>query len=333
MSTLSLPPPSIMGAVERLWQHLRAGWARADAASPARQHHRAIHRLQEMWVRNHLAPHLALFGLGTPQDLYLREIRSLASQLNRRLHVVFVGADDAGIGYPLELYASGLAERITVLVADAPARCSLAAEAASLGVSDSIRVMVLEGARVACQHAQDVIVVDDWQPARSSANALCHALDALLAQHGLLLWTGNIGCRAGTWPAVEAQIRDQLDAMGMEDPRPRQLPRSGNEPSQDPAGVVAALAERFEFELFHTYGGAVLPYINSSLASVLTSQHNPEQLLASIERYDRICLQERMYPPARMIATLQRVVPACMRQHTPLTPREFMALVDEQTTA
>lgn len=81
--------------------------------------------------------------------------------------------------------------------------------------------------------------------------------------------------------------------------------------------MVAALAERFEFELFHTYGAAVLPYISSSLASVLTSQHNPEQLLASIDRYDRICLQERMYPPTRMIATLRRTVPAGMSQHTP----------------
>jgi hypothetical protein len=316
------------GVIARAWQRLRHLLAPAGEPSADRAHHRAIHRMNSWWLRNHLAPQLALYGLNNPQDIYLREARSMASRLNRRLHILFVGTDGAGIGRPLELHASGLAERVTVLVDDDVARRAFVAEAAAFGLADALHVTALPDAD-ACSPMQDLVVVDNWRPGRTTPQALCAAMDQLMARDGMLVWAGDVGCREANWPAIEAQISGQLDALGLVDPRPTRAAARRQERHSAPADVVGALATHFQFELFYTYGGAVLPYVESTLASALVTHQDPESLLLSIERYDRLCLQERMYPPTRMIATLRRAVPAGLCQHTPLSPAEFMGLVAE----
>ncbi|WP_164273816.1 hypothetical protein [Stenotrophomonas sp. B1-1] len=330
MSTISraFPSTAVAALIGRAWTRLVSPIATGATQQHAQatRHGRCIGRLHGLWHRNHLAPHLALFGLGTPGDLYLREARGLASQLNRRLHILYAGDHGAGLGRPLELLHSGLAEQVTLLAASHRCARQLRVAAEALGMADDFFIVTPEQPH-SSKHAHDLVVLDQWRPAHMDAPTLCSLLDRVLSEQGMIAWTGSIGCRQGTWPAIEQQICSQLDALGMQDPRPARAARASPDPACQPADLVAALGKHFQFELFHTYGGAVVSYVETPLATTLAAHEDTEVLLASIDRYDRQCLQERMYPPTRVLATLRRSVHARMRQHVPLSPREFVAMV------
>jgi SAM-dependent methyltransferase len=188
----------------------------------------------------------------------------------------------------------------------------------------------------------DVLVVNQFFHHVADLEGFCAALVRGLAPDGVLLSSDVVGRNGHVpWPDVEAQVqafwRELAPAQTLDRSDGRRKPRYeavdhaaySNEGvrAQD---VVACLADAFDFEVFLTFGAAIMPFVERRFGFNFSIDGTDAELLERIAATDDARVQRGDYPASNMFAVLRHRGGAVRREFDPISPQQHIASTQAQ---
>ena len=297
------------------------------------------------WSGRFLAPDAQRLGIGSPESFFLDHIRRRAAGASAPLRVLSVGTGSCSMEIELaaRLQAGGSAVRITCIDFN-PALMRHAAAAAKERGVDALMTFEARDCNLPFElPGQDVIIVNQFFHHVTELEALCGSLRRSLAAQGVLLSSDIIG-RNGhqLWPDVETVVQEAwatLPANKRHDrhfntasPRYRPIDHAAysNEGvrAQD---IVACLLAEFDFELFFSFGGAIMPFVERRIGFNFDPQRaGDREWIDRMHAIDAAALAAGSYPAANMIAALRHKGGAVQPVFEPISPQRHVELTREQ---
>lgn len=293
------------------------------------------------WSGCHLAPEAKQVGIDAPESFYLRHILQAGSVDSHALRVLSLGTGAASMEINLarQTRAAGVPLRFTCADFN-PRLLHQAADAARLaGVGDCMVFELRDCNRPFALAAQDVIIVNQFFHHVSGLEVFCQSLRESLAPHGLLLTSDVIG-RNGheLWPAIEAEVQKVWSALPPEQRYDRHFGsvqkryHAVNHAAYSNEGVraqdvVACLLSAFDFEVFFTFGGSIVPFVERRIGFNFSADREADRLLIDrIHAQDTAALAEGRYPAANMIAVLRHKSEVTSPVYRPISPQQHVNL-------
>ena len=297
------------------------------------------------WSARFLAPDARRLGIDSPEALFIDHVRRRFAETGRPVKVLSVGtgACSMEIAMALELKAEEITAEV-ICIDFNPTLMRKAAEAArEQGVGDRIAFHRADCNQPFELPEQDVIIVNQFFHHVTELETCCQSLRRSLAPDGVLLSSDIVG-RNGhmLWPDVETMVQHAWSSLPpskrydrhfnkwMERYRPINHAAYSNEGvrAQD---VVGCLLAEFDFELFFTFGGAIMPFVERRIGF----NFDPKQAedCAWIDRLqgdDAAALTSARYPASNMIAALRHRGCVAEAQYEPVMPAQHVALTRQQ---
>jgi len=291
------------------------------------------------WSEHHLGPRALRAGIASAEALYFEQIKAVANSGVDPLEVLSVGSGSCGMEIALaaRLKSEQLRVRITCVDFNAELLRIAASQAASQGLSDAMSFVGIDCNRHPEFPASDVIIVNQFFHHVEKLEDFCAGLQKALSADGVLLTSDIIG-RNGhmLWPDVEAEVRrfwaELPDAQRMDryfgkvqrDYRPMDHSAYSNEGirAQD---IVACLLDNFDFEVFFTFGGSIMPFVERRIGFNFDPGTPADRFLIDrIDAQDTAALSAGNYPPSNMIATLRHKGKARRTLFDPIDPETYL---------
>jgi SAM-dependent methyltransferase len=291
------------------------------------------------WSQRHFNTRGRRANIASPEQFYFDEIVAAAGQGDAPLRLLSVGSGACALEIALaaRLKAAGIGVHVTCVDFNAALLRSAAQSARRNGVGDAMSFLELDCNRQPRFPASDVILVNQFFHHVEDLEGFCASLGDALADAGRLLTSDIIG-RNGhlLWPDVEADVQDFWNRLppaqrvdryfGTRQQRYRPMDHSAysNEGirAQD---VVACLSRVFDFEVFFTFGGSIMPFIERRIGfNFDPGAPEDRELIDRIDATDHAALAGGRYPPSNMIAALRKKGLATRRVHEPLSPEQFL---------
>ena len=271
--------------------------------------------------------------------LYFNEIEDAVKVGSAPLAVLSVGSGSCGMEIALaaKLKSVGLNARITCIDFNAELLRIAAAHSASQGLSDAMAFVELDCNRHPQFPASDVIIVNQFFHHVENLEGFCAGLQRALSAEGRLLTSDIIG-RNGhmLWPDVEAEVLRFWDEL----PRQQHMDRyfgkiqSRYRPMDHAAysnegiraqDIVACLVDTFDFEVFFTFGGSIMPFVERRIGFNFDPENAADRLFIDrVDAQDVAALLAGKYPPSNMIATMRQKGRAQRRVYDPISPEEYL---------
>ncbi|OOG60109.1 class I SAM-dependent methyltransferase [Rhodanobacter sp. C03] len=298
------------------------------------------------WSSRYLAPDAHRLGIDSPESFFLSRIRQSASAGNTPVRVLSVGtgACDMEVGLAEQLKAAGVQAHITCIDFN-PALMRRAAATAQARQVSALMAFEARDCNLAFKlPPQDVIIVNQFFHHVTELETFCRSLRDSLTPGGTLLSSDIIG-RNGhlLWPDVETEVQRvwaELPAAKRHDRhfnamqtryRPIDHAAYSNEGvrAQD---IVGCLLAEFDFELFFSFGAAIVPFIERRIGFNFDPQQVDDQaLIDRIHALDAAALSTGRYPAANMIAALRHKGAVTQAPvHEPITAEQHVALTEQQ---
>jgi SAM-dependent methyltransferase len=272
------------------------------------------------WSARHLAPAANRLGIGSPETFFLKHIAHIASSKGGVVRVLSVGTGACSMEMALaeQLKASGIVAHITCIDFN-PSLMNQAAGAARERQLDTLMTFAARDCNLPFKlPPQDVIIVNQFFHHVTELEIFCRSLRDSLDTHGVLLTSDIIG-RNGhmLWPDVETEVQKLWATLppekrhdrhfGTVDAKYRPIDHAAysNEGvrAQD---VVASLLAEFDFELFFSFGGAIVPFIERRIGFNFDPQLADDRMFIDrVQAVDSDALAAGRYPAANMIAALR----------------------------
>ncbi|MFI4959354.1 MAG: class I SAM-dependent methyltransferase [Lysobacterales bacterium] len=298
------------------------------------------------WSSRFLAPDAHRLGIDSPEAFYFSRILQHASNGGMPLRVLSVGAGacDMEVGLAEQLKAAGVHVHITCLDFN-PALMRRAATTAQARQVSALMAFEARDCNLPFRlPPQDVIIVNQFFHHVTELETFCRSLRESLAPAGMLLSSDIIG-RNGhlLWPDVETEVQQiwaELPAAKRHDRhfnamqtryRPINHAAYSNEGvrAQD---IVGCLLVEFDFELFFSFGAAIVPFIERRIGFNFDPQQADDQaLIDRIHALDAAALSRGRYPAANMIAAMRHKGGVTQSPiHEPITAEQHVALTEQQ---
>ena len=297
------------------------------------------------WSGRYLQPRLAELGFGSPPDFYYAAIRDQAVARPGPVSVLSLGSGACAmeLGLAERLRAEGLPALIECVDFNASLMRKAEAEAVARGLAPWLRFTVRDGSNIADLGSKGVIIVNEFFHHVTELERVCAQLRGLLAPDGALVSFDVIG-RNGhqLWPAVDQVVQRHWATLpetkrhdayfGKVQARFVSVDHAAysNEGvrAQD---VVACLLREFDFELFLTFGAAVMPFVERRAGFNFSPDHaGDRELLDRIAGEDEAALRARVYPASNMVVRLRHRGRVEKPVFDPVSPHEHVALTDAQ---
>jgi 2-polyprenyl-3-methyl-5-hydroxy-6-metoxy-1,4-benzoquinol methylase len=291
------------------------------------------------WSQRHLEPRAQRAGISSAEDLYLSEIRRAATTTRATLAILSVGsgACDMEIALAARLKQEDISAHLTCIDFNADLLRHASKQAAERGLSDALSFVELDCNRHPQFPASDVIIVNQFFHHVENLEDFCAGLRRALSADGRLVTSDIIG-RNGhmLWPDVEAAVlrfwMELPDAQRMDryfgkiqrKYRPMDHSAYSNEGirAQD---VVACLADAFDFELFFTFGGSIMPFVERRIGFNFDPDVAADRLFIDrVDAEDTAALNAGNYPPSNMIATLRHKGRVERPVFDPIAPADYL---------
>jgi SAM-dependent methyltransferase len=297
------------------------------------------------WSGRFLAPDAQRLGIDSPEAFFLKRILQCATAGSAPVHVLSVGSGACSmeIGLAEQLKAAGVAAHITCIDFN-PALMRRAAAMARTRQVDALMTLETRDCNRAFElPPQDVIIVNQFFHHVTELEIFCHSLRRSLAADGVLLSSDIIG-RNGhlLWPDVEIEVQQiwaTLPAGKRHDRhfnavqtryRPINHAAYSNEGvrAQD---IVGCLLAEFDFELFFSFGAAIVPFIERRIGFNFDPQQADDRaLIDRVHVADATALASGRYPAANMIAALRHQGGVTQAVHEPIGPQQHVLLTQQQ---
>lgn len=297
------------------------------------------------WSSRYLAPDAARLGISSPESFFLQHILRSAAAGHSPVRVLSIGAGACSMetGLAEQLKASGIAAQIHCIDFNRALmqRASGMARERQLGALMSFQT--LDCNQPFTLPAQDVIIVNQFFHHVTALESLCRSLRNSLAADGVVVSSDIIG-RNGhqLWPDVEIQVQriwttlppaqrhDRHFNTELTHYQPINHAAYSNEGvrAQD---VVGCLLAEFDFELFFSFGAAIVPFIERRVGFNFDPQRADDRaLIDRVHALDADALASGRYPAANMIAALRHHGATSQCVHLPISPQSHVALTRQQ---
>lgn len=300
------------------------------------------------WSARFVGPRLREHGLSGPEQLYRDRIAAAARRLRRRVVVVSMGsgACDLEIGLSRQLSGEGIDAAFVCVDFNARLLDRARAITGASGQDACFEFIAADCNRPFDVPAADVVVVNQFFHHVEELEVFCATIQKSLRPDGVLLTSDIIG-RNGhlPWPAAEARVQRHWKALAAGKRFDRYFGRStaqyrpmdhaaySNEGvrAQD---VVECLLQRFDFEVFFAFGGAVMPFVERRVGfNFDPGCPEDRDFIATVQAEDELALASGQYPASNMIAVLRHRGEAVPRVAHPYPPQAHAKLVAEQKRA
>ena len=299
----------------------------------------------EYWSSRYLAPDAQRLGIGSPEAFFFDHIRrrAAAGHLPVRVLSVGTGACSMEAGLAEQLKAAGVAARIHCIDFN-PRLMQRAAAAAKERQLDALMTFqTLDCNQPFALPAQDVIIVNQFFHHVTALETLCRSLRDTLAPDGVLLSSDIIG-RNGhqLWPDVETEVQRVWATLPTAQRHDRHFNTTSaryrpiNHAAYSNEGVraqdiVSCLLAEFDFELFFTFGAAIVPFIERRIGFNFDPQQADDRaVIDRVQVIDAAALASGCYPAANMIAALRHKGGVSQAVHEPVSPQQHVALTRQQ---
>lgn len=294
------------------------------------------------WASRHLGPLALELGISSPEQFFFAEICSRAAVApSRRLRVVSLGSGTCAMEVALvrRLVDSGIAVDCLCIDFNSESLRHAAHHAESCGVSAHMEFAAHDCNKLPRLPASDVLIVNQFFHHVEDLEPFCRALNDCLESGGKLLTSDIIG-RNGhlLWPDVEAATLafwgelpaekrvDRYFGKVQREYIPIDHSQYSNEGIRSQE-VVGCLLRHFDFELFFTFGGCIIPFVERRIGFNFNPESPSDQaFIDRIHARDSTAMANRSYPASNMIASLRRKGLAERRVFDPISPEEHVQL-------
>jgi 2-polyprenyl-3-methyl-5-hydroxy-6-metoxy-1,4-benzoquinol methylase len=297
------------------------------------------------WSSRYLAPDAQRLGIGSPEAFFLKHIRQSAAAGHSPVRVLSVGTGTCSMemGLAEQLHTAGIGVQIRCLDFN-PTRMQRAAVTAKERQLEALMTFqTLDCNQPFTLPSQDVIIVNQFFHHVTELETLCHSLRGSLAPHGVLVSSDIIG-RNGhqLWPDVETEVQrvwatlpraqrhDRHFNVNLARYRPINHAAYSNEGvrAQD---IVSCLLTEFDFELFFSFGAAIVPFIERRIGFNFDPRQAADRaLIDRVQATDATALASAHYPAANMIAALRHKGCVSHAQYEPVSPEQHVLLTRQQ---
>lgn len=299
----------------------------------------------DYWSAHFLAPAAQKLGIGSPESFFLEHVQRAASKLIAPVHVLSVGTGACSMEIELAAQLQALGVQAEIVCIDFnPAlmrRAAVAAQQRGVGA-----LMAFEARDCNLPFdlpGQHVIIVNQFFHHVTELETLCDSLRHSLAADGVLLSSDIIG-RNGhqLWPAVETVVQQAWTTLQASQRHDRHFDNAStryrpiNHAAYSNEGVraqdiVDCLLAAFDFELFFSFGGAIMPFVERRVGFNFDPQQAEDRAwIDQMQTIDASALAAGHYPGANMIAALRHKGAAIEPVFAPISPQQHLRLTREQ---
>lgn len=297
------------------------------------------------WSRRHLGLRAQRAGISSPEELYLAEIRHAAEATPGVVAVLSVGSGACGMEIALaaRLKQENIGAHLTCIDFNADLLRLASKQATESGLADAMSFVELDCNRHPRFPASDVIIVNQFFHHVENLEGFCAGLQQALSADGRLVTSDIVG-RNGhmLWPDVEAAVlrfwaelpaaqrMDRYFGKIRRSYRPMDHSAYSNEGirAQD---VVASLVDAFDFELFFTFGGSIMPFVERRIGFNFDPGVAADRLFIDrVDAEDVAALAAGRYPPSNMIAVLRHKGQVGRSVFEPITPDDYLRSSGQQ---
>lgn len=297
------------------------------------------------WSGRYLAPDALRLGISSPERFYLENIHQSAARGSTPVRVASIGSGAASMEMDIvaELKASGLPVVFTCIDFNPTLMRQATKMAVSRGLEGSMDFVTRDCNLPFLLEPQDIVIVNQFFHHVTALEVFCASLRQSLTDDGVLLTSDIIG-RNGhrLWPDIEANVQRTWESLPMKQRydryyntvqqryRPVDHAAYSNEGvrAQD---VVACLLEEFDFELFFTFGGAVMPFVERRIGFNFNPDSPDDRaFIDRVHLEDSAALVAMRYPASNMIASLRKKGVATKKLFEPISPQQHVELSRQQ---
>ncbi|MEN1926664.1 class I SAM-dependent methyltransferase [Luteimonas sp. MJ293] len=297
------------------------------------------------WSSRYVLPRLRRLGVGRPEDLYLAETIKCAEMLDRPISVASFGSGACELELSLAATLRGKGIAATVECIDFNSSLIRRGEdkARLLGLSDLMRFSVADCNQYAGARQHDVIIVNQFFHHVEDLESFCAALSKALSPGGVLVTSDIVG-RNGhvTWPAVDSVVQAQWRTLHPEKRFDRYFgKRTGRYVAIDHAAysnegiraqdIVGRLLDTFDFSVFVTYGGAIMPFVERRIGFNFDQDDAADRaFIEGLGELDDAAIASGVYPASNMIAVLGHRGQVRNQHFDPVSPAQHVEMTRAQ---
>ncbi|MGH8031827.1 MAG: methyltransferase domain-containing protein [Luteimonas sp.] len=297
------------------------------------------------WARNYVQPDFEQVGYGSPENLYLSEIRKKAAKYNRPLSLLSLGSGACHLemGIAAKLVAENIDFKFTCVEFNETLVNLARKKSIDAGLEKFMVFLQLDCNKRFDIPEQDIIIVNQFFHHVTEVEQFCRCIKNSLAEDGLLLTSDLVG-RNGhrLWPATDEFVQRYWLSMPVEKRhdiyfgKPSSSYISVDHSAYSSEGVraqdiVKCLNKEFVFDLFFTFGGSIMPCVERRIGFNF-SANDPEDLLFidEIAKADRINIKNKVYPAVNMIAVLSKNGSAAHGVFMPISPEDHIEITNRE---
>lgn len=295
------------------------------------------------WTGRYLMPDVRRLGIGSPEEFYFTQIMKQAERVPVRVLSVGSGAASMEIALAERLKTAGVPAQILCLDFNPGLMHKAAAAAEEHGLSGFIAFDTRDCNRPFDLTSQDVIIVNQFFHHVTELEIFCTSLRASLSRDGVLLTSDIIG-RNGhrLWPDADVEVQKFWAGLPPEKRFDRYFGsvqeryRSMDHAAYSNEGVraqdiVRCLLAEFDFELFLSFAGAIMPFIERRVGFNFDPERAEDrEFIDRVQAADAAALELGRYPAVNMLAALRHKGAVSHATHIPVSPERHAELTRQQ---
>lgn len=294
------------------------------------------------WSERYVRPFFEKHGFESPEHFYLAKLVEEAARIDGRMRVMSLGSGACSLEIQLVRSLTEQGMDVDFECIDLNERLMHSAEEAarSAGVDSFMRFSVADVNRGLEGRSVDVIIVNQFFHHVEDLETMVSRIRAAIHPHGLVLTSDVIG-RNGhlLWPSVEARVQQYWSEL----PANKRFDRFTNSSpgiyvaenhaaysnegirAQD---VVAALLSELDFEVFLTYAGAIVPFVERRIGFNFDPSSVPDrEFIDRVAKDDVTAIHEGAYPPSNLLGALRWKGATSGELLDPISPNQYLVAI------
>jgi len=296
------------------------------------------------WTRRYVTPLVEKMGIASAEQMYLAESRKIALSKGK-VSIASIGSGACWLELSIleDLRKAGLEAHMHCVDFNAELMRMAMQEAKKKGLENHLSVSTIDCNKPFTFNEADVLIVNQFFHHVENLHTFSISLRKSLAPGGILLTSDIVGRNGHVlWPSVDAIVQSFWKKLS-ENKRldryystPQEKYVSVNHAAYSNEGicaqdVVASLLKEFDFELFLTFGGAIIPFVERRIGFNFDPESPSDTIfIDELATIDQSNIESGDYPASNMIAALRHKGEAASQSFYPISPDQHVAATRHQ---